>query len=488
MIIAAPAGRFFRRFTVLRNAMPELWLVFAIKLLVIAAYQVMNVTLVLWFSSDFGLSDRSAIGLVGAWALVMSIFTVLSGSLTDALGFRKTFFLGLALSIVPRVVMIFSTNLWVALFGGLFPVAIGEALTGPVLVAATRTYSNTKQRSIAFSIIYSVMNAGFLVGNLLFDGVRKSLGEHGHFGFPGVQLTTYQVLLLVSLVIDCVVLPLIFFLREGAEATDDGVRINPKKSAHPQANLLPSAALAIRDTAKNTARIFGQLVKEPGFYRLLAFLLFIAFLKLIYRQLDYVFPKFCIRMLGDGVPSGKLLAINNIIIIFLTPVVGALTQRFAAYRMVILGGLVSAGSIFIMTLPPIWFEPFTTGLIGRWFGHGYLGLKDAVDPYYGMIAVFVIVLSFGEALYSPRVYEYAAAIAPAGQEASYSALAYVPLLVAKLLTGTFSGTLLAIYCPQQGPRHPATMWLIIGAASMIAPIGLAAFARVIRLHEAGRAD
>ena len=70
-----------------------------------------------------------------------------------------------------------------------------------------------------------------------------------------------------------------------------------------------------------------------------------------------------------------------------------------------------------------------------------------------MIALFVVLFSVGEAFYSPRVYEYAAAIAPKGLEASYSALSYVPFLLAKLLVGTFAGPLLATYCPEHGVRH-----------------------------------
>jgi len=105
-----------------------------------------------------------------------------------------------------------------------------------------------------------------------------------------------------------------------------------------------------------------------------------------------------------------------------------------------------------------------------------------------MIAIFVVVLSIGEAFYSPRVYEYAASIAPKGQEASYSALSYVPFLLAKLLIGTFAGFLLESYCPPQGPRNSGMMWLAIGLTACVAPIGLLALRRYIRVHEAGRRD
>jgi len=105
-----------------------------------------------------------------------------------------------------------------------------------------------------------------------------------------------------------------------------------------------------------------------------------------------------------------------------------------------------------------------------------------------MIALFVVLFSVGEAFYSPRVYEYAAAIAPKGLEASYSALSYVPFLLAKLLTGTFGGILLKRYCPEQGVRHSGTMWLIVALTATVAPVGLIALRGYIRVREAGREE
>ena len=486
---AAPPS-FLERFTVLFGAPRELWLSFAGKFLVFVAYPVTNMTLVLWLSSDYGYGDKAALGLVASWSLTMTIFTVLVGSLTDALGLRKTFFLGVGVCIVARTVMAFTTLKWLALAGGLFPLAIGEALSAPVLVAAIRRYSNTAQRSISFSMFYMMMNLGFLVSGYLFDWVRQGLGEHGHFTIPllGVRLTTYRTLFLVSLAAECAILPIVFFLRKGAEATDEGLRIRPEPPRYPGQDLWNSFRLTVRDSFNDTARLFAGLLRQRGFYRLLAFLLLVAFLKLIFIQIPYVGQKFGLRELGDGAPLGRLWNINSILILLLLPLVGATTQRLSAYRMVTLGGIFAAASVFIMTLPTAWFEPLANSFFGDWLGHGYLRLKGAVHPYYVMIALFVALYSVGEAFYSPRVYEYAAAIAPKGQEASYGALSYIPFLLAKLLVGTFGGVLLATYCPEHGVRHSATLWLIIALAATAAPVGLVALRRVIRVHEAGREE
>jgi len=483
-----PAAGFIGKFTVLRGAARELWIALFMKLLNFAAYAVTNFTLKLWLSKEFGYSDRQALGIVAGWSLTMTIVTLLVGALTDAIGLRKAFYLGVWVCLVARAVMVFATVPWFALAFGLFPLAIGEALGTPVLVAAVRKYSTTKQRSISFSASYVMMNVGSYAALRLFDWVRVAMGEHGHLALPWLEtsITTYRALFLVSWGIQLLMLPILWFVRPGAEVTDDGMIFNPVPARIPGANFLTSCVRTIRDSAQNTVRLFGELFKQTGFYRLLVFLMLIAFLKLIFMQMYYVFPEFGIRVLGEGAPVGRLWGINSLIVIFLVPLIGALTQRFPAYGMVTLGGIISAASVFIMALPPAWFQPLADGFFGQWVGHSYLGLTGAVHPYYVMITLYVIVLSFGEAFYSPRVYEYASAIAPKGQEASYGALSYIPFLLAKLLIGTFSGTLLATYCPAVGERHSETMWLFVALTASVAPIGLITLRNLIRVREAGR--
>jgi MFS family permease len=466
-----PAGGlrgFIAKFTVLKGAKRELWLTFLIKFLIYTAYSITNKTMVLWLSKDLGFSDQAAGALVGwVWAPAMTIFTLLAGSLTDAIGLRRTFFLGVAICTFARAVMVGTTTPGLALACGVLPLAVGEALGTPVLLAATRVYSTTQQRSIAFSMIYAIMNVGYLVAGVVFDFIRRNDFHPSFFGFAP---TPHQQLFMVSLALEIVLFPTIYFLRRRQER---------QRETH--ATMLAT----VRASARETIDLFKRLLDQSAFFRLLVFFLLIGFLKAIFLQMDYVFPKFGDRELGLNAPVGKIAGINSIIIIFLAPVVGALTQKFSAYRMVVFGGAICAAGVFIMALPTNWFEPLASGAFGDWLGHGYLRLHGVVHPYYVMSALYLTVFSIGEAFYSPRVYEYAAAIAPPGQEASYGSLAYLPFLVGKLLVGT-SGWLLAAFCPATGPRHSGTMWLIFACAASIAPVGLLLFRSYIRVPEAGR--
>ena len=471
--IAAPAAEgglrgFIAKFTVLKGAQRELWLTFLIKFLIYTAYSVTNKTMILWLSKDLGFSDQAAGALVGwVWAPAMTVFTLLAGSLTDAIGLRRTFFLGVTICTFARSVMIGTTIPWLALLCGVLPLAIGEALGTPVLLAATRVYSTTQQRSIAFSIIYAIMNVGYLVAGVVFDFIRRSDFHPSFFGFAP---TPHQQLFVVSLALEIVLFPTIYFLRSRQER---------------QRNTHPTMLATVRASAAETIDLFKRLLGQSAFFRLLVFFLLIGFLKAIFLQMDYVFPKFGDRELGLNAPVGKIAGINSIIIIFLAPVVGALTQKFSAYRMVVFGGAICAAGVFVMALPTNWFEPLANGAFGDWLGHGYLRLHGAIHPYYVMSALYLTVFSVGEAFYSPRVYEYAAAIAPPGQEASYGSLAYLPFLVGKVLVGT-SGWLLAMFCPATGPRRSDLMWLIFACAASVAPIGLLLFRSYIRVPEAGR--
>jgi MFS family permease len=473
---------FIAKFTVLKGAQRELWLTFLIKFLIYTAYSVTNKTMVLWLSKDLGFSDQAAGALVGwVWAPAMTIFTLLAGSITDAIGLRRTFFLGVAICTVARSVMVVTTIPWLALACGVLPLAIGEALGTPVLLAATRRYSTVAQRSISFSVIYMIMNVGYIAAGWIFDYVRQL---NSHVTFFGFQPSSYQQLFIVSLVFEIVLFPVIYFLRRGAEGQ---VIDQVSRSRDAAVSFLNGIWETVRRSAIDSAHLFRRLIGQSGFYRLLLFFVFIGFLKAIFLQMDYVFPKFGIRELGVNAPVGKLSSINAIVIIILVPIVGALTQKFAAYRMVVIGGIICAAGVFIMALPTDWFESAANGVFGQWLGHGFLGVQGSIQPYYVMSAFYLIVFSIGEAFYSPRVYEYAAAIAPPGQEASYGSLAYLPFLVGKLLVGT-GGWLLAAFVPEHGARHPGTMWLIFALAASIAPIGLILFRNYIRVPEAGRQE
>ena len=491
----APAAEtsFLGKFMVLKGAVRELWIVFGCKILAIVAYGLVNSTLVLWLSSDLGYSDVRAGFVIASWSTAMTLFTIMVGSLVDAIGLRKAFLIGFGACMLARSVMTFCVSQWMALSLGLLPLALGEALMTPVMVAAIKRFATTPQRSMSFSIFYAMMNVGFAISGYTFDKVRTALGEYGHYTLPvlGVTLTTYQTLIFLGFLFTIPnFLIIYFFLRPGVEVTDEGVQIKVEQPKYQGEPVVKAMGFAFRDAFRDWLRIFSSLWTQPAFYRFLAFLALVVGVRLIFYHMHYTFPKYGIRELGEGAPIGRIFGVlNPVLIVILVPIVGALTQKMSAYKVVIIGSFIAACSVFFMAMPPAWFQPLADGWLGDLIAHRWLGVKSAVvNPLYVSIVFSMVLLSVGEAFYSPRLYEYPAAIAPKGQEASYMSLSLLPYFVAKFFVGTISGFLLQTFCPAQGPRDSATMWLIIGIMAMISPIGLLVCRRWIQVHEEGREE
>ena len=463
----------------LGSAPRDVWVTYGLKLVSVTAYKILNFTLAGWLANDLGFDKQTGFYIIAGWSIFMTLATILSGSITDVLGLRKTLLIGVTLCVVARFFMITLDNVWLIFLCSMIPLAIGEALCTPVLVAALRKFTAPSQRTVAFSLFYALMNFGFMIGYFASDAVTKSVvGMDGaSITLLGLKLSQYQALLFTSMALELLMLPLVLMMRKAAVVEDlglvglgyfAGIRHTISKAFHDVVHLL------------------STLFSTKGFYRLLLFLALIGLLKIVFNVMDYVLPTFTEQELGKGVNTGRFNAVNGILILILAPAIGLMTQKFSAYSMVILGGFITAASFLFIALPPEFFQGAADGWLGKVIGNGYMELKGAVHPYYVMIVLWQVLFSIGEAFYSPRVYEYAAAIAPEGQEASYSSLSYIPLLLGKLITGAAFGGLLERYCPAEGERNPEMMWTIIGLMVLVAPLGLWFLRGQIRVKEEGR--
>jgi MFS family permease len=459
-----------------------LWVTFGLKLITVTAYKILNVVITSWCLKDLQLDDEWSNYVYAGWGVMILVATLISGSLSDVIGIRRTMLIGMTLCVAFRVVMFSTTNPWLALICGMVPVAIGEAFCTPVLVAATRKFTSPEQRSVAFSIFYAIMNAGFMVAYFFRDAAFTAIppDASGMVSLAGMAVSQERLLIFVSAGVELLMLPLLLLLRE------------ERSTASAEHSAASSAAgrlwSAIRSAARDTGRNFAGLFRHRGFAGLLIFLALIGLLKIVFNAMDATLPTFAEREIGpEGKERvGRFNAVNSLLILVLAPLVGLLTRKAAAYSMVIVGGVVTAASFVVMALPGSMFTGLANGWLGDLVGRNYLGLEGIIHPYIVMIVLWQVVFSIGEALYSPRVYEYATSVAPKGQEASFASLSYIPLLMGKLATGAMFGPLMERYCPATGPRDPGGMWMIVGCVVLIAPLALLVLKPFISVPEEGR--
>ncbi|MCF7734007.1 MAG: hypothetical protein K9N23_20145 [Akkermansiaceae bacterium] len=108
-------------------------------------------------------------------------------------------------------------------------------------------------------------------------------------------------------------------------------------------------------------------------------------------------------------------------LIILIPIIG----RYPVFKMLIYGALITSIALFPMAVP--W-------MIYPW---------DIVTTHYVMAILAMVLVTLGEVIWSPRLNEYTASIAPKGQEGAYLGMSMIPWFAAKTTVSLISGHLLS---------------------------------------------
>ncbi len=111
--------------------------------------------------------------------------------------------------------------------------------------------------------------------------------------------------------------------------------------------------------------------------------------------------------------------------------------------------------------------------------------QNAPTAAYWPLIFMILVFTIGEAIWSPRLMQFTAEIAPKGREGTYIALAVLPFFVAKFFVGPLSGWLVKTYTPlsEAGKALPhyanhAMVWWWIGGMAVFTPVGLLLFRKL----------
>lgn len=392
-------------------------------------------TLTLWLSGDFGMSDEAAGWWSSTFATVMTLLIFVAGSVADAFGVRATLLAAFGLAAVTRLGMSVAATPAAAV-AWLMAFALAYATISPVLQAAIGRTSTPRTRAFAFTCWYVSFNlAGALSGPLVVDLVRRGFldpatGQLAHrtleLPLLGARtVSAYGAIMGLGFFFALAGLAVTLLLRRGFEDRVEPGEAPARKKRNPLAALL-------------------EVVGDGPFWRFVLLMVFLSLVRMIYQHMHFTWPKYVLREQGDGFPVGTVWSFNSFLILFLAPLATALTRHRRAFDVLLLGAFVAAASPFVLCL-------------------------GSSLPYQ---VAMIVVLTVGEALWLPRMYEYNVAIAPRGRESTYVGLATLPYALAKLLVGPTSGYLLSAFCPPTGPRQPALMWAIIGASTMLGPIGI----------------
>lgn len=425
----------------------ELWLVYAATFFeYLGVYSFLS-TLKFWLSSDQGMSDAKAGWWAATFSTLTTMFLLMVGPISDSVGARTMLIVSFSLAALTRLGMSVAPDPTLAV-AALLAFAFAFATSGPVLQTAVQRASSKNARAFAFTMWYVSFNlAGWIVGFIIDDTrahfrdavthqlVRKSV----HLPVLGdTMMSAHGAILGLGFVFATIAAVIVFFIRA------DFGEAAMKARVAAEAGSLSTEPEPPKEPRPNPLKVLREVLSDRAFWRFMFLLVLLALVKLIFQHMHFTWPTYVTRMQGDAFPVGKVWSLNSFMILFLAPIGTAVTRKRKPLDVLLLGAFITSASPFVLC-----------------FGSSM--------PFQ---LTMIVALTIGEALWSPRLYEYNLSVAPKGRESTYISLAALPYFLAKLIVGPSAGALLPLFVPEHGARNPAALWAIIGGVTMIGPVGI----------------
>jgi POT family proton-dependent oligopeptide transporter len=444
--------------------------------------------------------DTYAHNMVAVLTGGITIAMLFLGFVPDKWGVRRAFIWAFVLLIIGRVmiagaptILHLRAGLWsplhLATMVGILFVVVGYGMYQPAAYAAVRQFTTPRTSGMAYAMLYALMNLGGWIPSFAFllrDPKFAGLGITGTFwfyvGITVLGLVSTVVLLTSGTVAKAIAKAKADTVHEQGEAEKAGEKpaevVVGTSGRYPPIQMwllmlgvavafyfrVPATAVAGLPASLTLNFVIAALAMAlwtglavlPASGRFLArhpladlkFFFFIFALIPVQTLFTYnwlVLPEYISRAFA-GSPIGQYFEVasnfNPILIFILTPIIAALTLKKKVYSMMIWGTFIMGAPAFLL----------------------------AIGPYWWTLYLYLILMTIGEAMWSPRFLQYAAEIAPEGRTGEYMGVAQLPWFLTKVLVPLlYSGTMMDRYCPAPSTGraiHTEPMWLIFGVIAM----------------------
>lgn len=258
-----------------------------------------------------------------------------------------------------------------------------------------------------YSHTYAAMNVGAFVASLTTDALHSYASQEAAYN------TFFYIIVFVSILNVLVTVSLTF----------------------PDAEESPNTTCSIQEVR--------DMIRSPVFVRVLVFALSLTGTRFVMKQLEVGLPVYMDNLFGSHAHYGAVVALNPLITITCVSRVQEYARRFELYSTILYGTIVVAASPTPLVLLP---------------------------PSYFSTALFVILLTVGEMLYSPASIELTMRLSPLHKEGLFASLGAIPLFFVKILSGATTGALISEFCTDTCN----SLWIVIVVISLLTPIILAA--------------
>ncbi len=423
---------------------PAFWVANITELFERLAYYGQSTVLAIYLHRNLRFTDAQAGDLTGYFGGVVWFLPILGGTLADRFGFRRSLSVAYLILSVGYFLMGSLSAPWMAPARNAVPLywlvlavltvpALGPSIVKPVIAGTTARASAENVRSIGYSIYYTLVNVGGMLGPLMADFVSRRARLESVF-----RVSAFSVLLMFFAVV-------LFFKepgRSGEQQVSTLARAvqNMLTVMGGRLFLLVAIALALKIVSlllHFPVPIWTWLVLLAlaliSLNRFMLFLVIFSGFWVVFWQEFISLPLYITDYVNPNFRLGLLLSVDALTVICFQLVVSYATRNIPSFRAMTLGLLISSMSWLLLTLGT-----------STWLFVGAL-----------------VVLALGEMTQSPRFYEYVSRLAPPGQQGTYMGFAFLPIAIGYLIAGAIGGRLLHHY--GEVLHRPRQLWWVISA-------------------------
>jgi len=456
------------------------WAAILTELLHCLASYTMLAYLIVYLAKDLGFGDVRGNAMYGAMLFMGYFLPILIGALADRYGFRQTMTVSLVI-ITSGYFLASRMTSYPGMFAALMVIALGGAVMKPVIAGTVKAASSEENRTLGFSIYYTVINVGSFIGPFLANFVRLKTGHAA------------MIFVACGIVEACAFITTLFLFKnlpveESAKAKSfvtvlnemvvvlcnlrlfiTGLGLGGLYVAFRREWLLPEAAwiaaavwvalnfiLDVPLRRWERARGSAPQLLQPqrfGDWKLLLFILIFSGVWALYSQIWTNIPLYIISL--DPAMQERIeyfQAVDPIMIVCFQVLIGKWMGRYRPLPSMVVGILISAAAVG------------TVNLFGWNFGAWAVSLS-------------LLIWSVGEMMFSPRSVEYVSVIAPKDKLALYIGYGFLPYAIGFGLGPTIGVHLVKFF---RDAHHPDWVWYAFALWAVLIALALYGYDLLVR--------
>jgi len=423
------------------------WAANTVELFERAAYYAVASFVVVYLHETLNMAPTRATTLNGTvlWGLLYFL-PILSGTLADKYGFKKSLAISFSLLVLGYLVMGNVQNFWPAIAGtdqvldytlpivaGIILIGIGGSFVKPIISGTVQKTSGVNT-VLGFGIFYMTINVGSMIGRLVSYTVRINMGIPAIFSYVATSFAFLGFLVIL------------FLYKE------------------------PQYQQPVQESQSSKPRTLGQALMGMlivlSDLKFIFFLIVIGFFWFLYIQIYNLIPLF-LRFVDPDAAVELYTLVNPVMIVCFQLVITKLSRKWTALASIMFGIGITVIGMLLNIVPHLIGLDITSRV-------SLLGLSLPIAGVFILISIASMAL--GEMFASPRIFQYVGAIAPKGQEGLYLGYANLPLAIGTIIGAPVGGMLFTRFIdnPVKAglPIQAPIMWIIIAGVGVFSFCGI----------------